>query len=65
MRDPEIFYPLSTKLREELKKEYKLASQKLALFPLLLNNCHRNQASYFGARDITKLNFLFGLNLLT
>jgi len=64
VREPAVFYHLFTKLREELKKEHKLNSEKLALFPLdstivtltskLLWNQGYNQVKLFS-----------GLNLLT
>ncbi|HEY9693901.1 MAG TPA: IS4 family transposase [Oculatellaceae cyanobacterium] len=63
-RDPKIFYYLFAKLREELKKEHKLDSQKLALFPLD-STIVTLTSKLLWSQGYHQVKLFSGLNLLT
>lgn len=64
VREPVIFYHLFTKLRDELKKEHKLNSQKLALFPLD-STIVTLTSKLLWSQEYHQVKLFSGLNLLT
>jgi IS4 transposase len=64
VREPAIFYHLFTKLREELKKEHKLNSEKLVLFPLD-STIVTLTSKLLWSQGYHQVKLFSGLNLLT